>query len=69
MFYGNLAALVQKDLKRMLGYSSIAHAGYIIIGMIALGEKGFALSIYYIVGFLVMYLAWFPGHLQGFPSG
>lgn len=59
MFYGNLAALVQKDLKRMLGYSSIAHAGYLLIGMIALGEKGFALSIYYMVGFLVMYLACF----------
>lgn len=59
MFYGNLAALVQKDMKRMLGYSSIAHAGYLIIGMIALGERGFALSIYYTVGFLVMYLACF----------
>jgi NADH-quinone oxidoreductase subunit N len=59
MFYGNLAALVQKDLKRMLGYSSIAHAGYLLIGMIALGEKGFALSIYYMVGFLIMYLACF----------
>jgi NADH-quinone oxidoreductase subunit N len=59
MFYGNLAALVQKDMKRMLGYSSIAHAGYLMIGMIALGERGFALSIYYTVGFLVMYLACF----------
>jgi NADH-quinone oxidoreductase subunit N len=59
MFYGNLAALVQKDLKRLLGYSSIAHAGYVLIGMIALGEKGFALSIYYMVGFLVMYLSCF----------
>ena len=59
MFYGNLAALVQRDMKRMLGYSSIAHAGYLLIGMIALGEKGFALSIYYMAGFLVMYLSCF----------
>jgi NADH-quinone oxidoreductase subunit N len=59
MFYGNLAALVQKDMKRMLGYSSIAHAGYLLIGMIALRETGFALSVYYMVGFLVMYLACF----------
>ena len=59
MFYGNLAALVQKDMKRMLGYSSIAHAGYLLIGMVTLGEKGYALSLYYMVGFLVMYLACF----------
>lgn len=69
MFYGNLAALVQKDMKRMLGYSSIAHAGYIIIGMIALGEKGFALSIYYMVGFLVMYLACFLVICKVSPQG
>jgi NADH-quinone oxidoreductase subunit N len=59
MFFGNLAALVQKDAKRMLGYSSIAHAGYLMIGIITLGEKGFALSIYYMAGFLIMYLACF----------
>lgn len=59
MFYGNLAALVQKDLKRMLGFSSIAHAGYLIIGMVSLGERGFALAIYYTAGFVVMYLACF----------
>jgi NADH-quinone oxidoreductase subunit N len=59
MFFGNLAALVQKDIKRMLGYSSIAHAGYLMIGIVTLGEKGFALSIYYMAGFLVMYLACF----------
>ena len=35
MFWGNLAALKQKNIKRMLAYSSIAHAGYILIGVIA----------------------------------
>jgi NADH-quinone oxidoreductase subunit N len=59
MFFGNLAALVQRDIKRMLGYSSIAHAGYLMIGIVTLGDKGFALSIYYMVGFIVMYLACF----------
>ena len=32
MFYGNLIALVQKHLKRLLGFSGIAHAGYAMIG-------------------------------------
>jgi NADH-quinone oxidoreductase subunit N len=59
MFFGNLGALVQRDFKRMLGYSSIAHAGYILIGMITLEERGFTLSIYYTAGFLIMYLACF----------
>jgi NADH-quinone oxidoreductase subunit N len=59
MFFGNLAALVQRDIKRMLGYSSIAHAGYLMIGIVTLGDKGFALSIYYMAGFIVMYLACF----------
>jgi NADH-quinone oxidoreductase subunit N len=36
MFIGNLAALVQQDLKRTLAYSSIAHAGYLLMGLVAL---------------------------------
>ena len=36
MFYGNLVALVQKDIKRMLGFSGIAHAGYVLLGLITL---------------------------------
>ena len=35
MVFGNLIALVQKDVKRVLGYSSIAHAGYMLVGVIA----------------------------------
>jgi NADH:ubiquinone oxidoreductase subunit 2 (subunit N) len=35
MTYGNLAALVQKDVKRLLGYSAIAHAGYLMVGIVA----------------------------------
>jgi len=40
MTVGNLAALTQSNLKRMLAYSSIAHAGYVLLGMIAVGLKG-----------------------------
>lgn len=59
MFYGNLLALVQKDIKRMLGFSGIAHAGYVVLGILVLGETGYAASIFYIVGYLVMNLAAF----------
>jgi NADH-quinone oxidoreductase subunit N len=40
MFYGNLAALMQKDFKRLLGFSGIAHAGYALLGFVALGQAG-----------------------------
>lgn len=59
MFYGNLIALVQTDLKRMLGFSGIAHAGYVLLGLVTLRESGYAAAIYYIVGYLIMNLAGF----------
>ena len=59
MFYGNLLALVQKDLKRMLGFSAIAHAGYIMLGILLFKESGYATSIFYVIGYLVMNLAAF----------
>ncbi|MEW6426458.1 MAG: NADH-quinone oxidoreductase subunit N [Thermodesulfobacteriota bacterium] len=59
MFYGNLSALVQKDIKRMLGFSGIAHAGYVLLGLITLKDSGYAASMYYIVGYLLMNLACF----------
>lgn len=59
MFYGNLSALVQTDVKRMLGFSGIAHAGFVLLGLITLKETGFATSMYYITGYLFMNLACF----------
>ena len=59
MFYGNIIALVQSDIKRMLGFSGIAHAGYVLIGLVTLQQTGFALSLYYIVGYLFMNIAAF----------
>jgi len=59
MFYGNLLALAQKDIKRMLGFSGIAHAGYVMLGILVLGETGYAAAIFYIVGYLVMNLTAF----------
>jgi NADH-quinone oxidoreductase subunit N len=40
MFFGNLLALPQRSVKRMLAYSSIAHAGYLLVGVVAAGAKG-----------------------------
>jgi NADH-quinone oxidoreductase subunit N len=40
MTLGNLAALRQENIKRMLAYSSISHAGYLLIGVVALGQIG-----------------------------
>jgi proton-translocating NADH-quinone oxidoreductase chain N len=57
--FGNLAALVQTDVKRLLGYSSIAHAGYILIGLIAGTAAGLAASAFYAMAYMVMNLTCF----------
>ncbi|MDR3569634.1 MAG: NADH-quinone oxidoreductase subunit N [Syntrophobacteraceae bacterium] len=54
MTFGNLVALIQKDMKRLLAYSSIAHAGYILIGILTLTSQGYACAIYYAAAYLVM---------------
>ena len=59
MCYGNLTALVQTDVKRMLGFSGIAHAGYILKGMATLQGWGIATALYYATGYLFMMLAAF----------
>lgn len=59
MTVGNLCALVQNDVKRILAYSSIAHAGYVMIGILCVNELGFASAVYYIAGYLLMNLACF----------
>src|SRR5690242_5978644 len=59
MCYGNLIALIQKDFKRLLGYSGIAHAGYALMGFVALSQEGYSAAVYYIVGYLLMVLACF----------
>lgn len=51
LIYGNLAALPQTNLKRLLGYSSIAHAGYLLVGVVSL--SGSAVT-FYLVSYLLM---------------
>ncbi len=54
MTVGNLAALRQLSLKRMLAYSSIAHAGYILVGVAAANESGVAAVLFYLFVYAFM---------------
>jgi NADH-quinone oxidoreductase subunit N len=59
MTLGNLVALWQKNIKRMLAYSSIAHAGYILMGVASGSEFGVSSMLYYLVTYLLTNLAAF----------
>jgi NADH-quinone oxidoreductase subunit N len=64
MFAGNLGALVQTNLKRMLAYSSIAHAGYILVALTAAAasdrpEAGIAAALFYLVSYALVKLGAF----------
>jgi NADH-quinone oxidoreductase subunit N len=54
MTVGNLAAIVQKDLKKLLAYSSIAHAGYAIIGILSMNHAGYAGAVFYAMALLIL---------------
>jgi len=54
MTYGNLVALVQKDFKRLLAYSAIAHAGYSLIGILSMNPTGYAAAVFYALAYLAM---------------
>ncbi len=59
MTLGNLSALGQQNLKRMLAYSGIAHAGYILMGLVVLNNDGLRAMLFYIVVYLIMNLGAF----------
>lgn len=59
MTFGNLSALTQRDVKRMLGYSSVSHAGYIVLGFIVGTKEGLAAAAFYAMAYLVMNLLCF----------
>jgi NADH-quinone oxidoreductase subunit N len=54
MSVGNLIALVQDNIKRMLAYSSIAHAGYVLVGFVAGGEIGTPGILFYMLAYTLM---------------
>jgi NADH-quinone oxidoreductase subunit N len=51
MAFGSLVAIAQKDVTRMLAYSSIAHAGFLLSGVIALSKSGLDASIFYLFAY------------------
>jgi NADH-quinone oxidoreductase subunit N len=59
MTVGNLAALTQSNLKRMLAYSSIAHAGYLMMGIVAGTERGITAMLIYLMVYSFMQLGAF----------
>jgi NADH-quinone oxidoreductase subunit N len=59
MTLGNLVALTQRNIKRLLAYSSIAHAGYILIGVVSLSALGLTSVVYYLIAYLVTNLTAF----------
>jgi NADH-quinone oxidoreductase subunit N len=54
LVWGNLAALAQRDVKRLLAYSSISHAGFILIAVSAASERGGEALLYYLVPYSAM---------------
>lgn len=69
MLVGNLAALVQADLKRMLGYSAVAHTGYILVAVVATGPEGTAAALFYLLAYALMNLGAFAVLLAIGPVG
>jgi NADH-quinone oxidoreductase subunit N len=59
MVWGNLAALTQDNVKRLLAYSSIAHAGYVLVGVLAINEIGLWAVVYYLVAYSAITLGTF----------
>jgi len=68
MTVGNLGALRQKNLKRMLAYSSIAHAGYLLVAFTALSADGVAAATFYALTYAVMNVGIFAviSHVGGY---
>jgi len=51
MIVGSLLAIAQRDVKRMLAYSSIAHAGFLLTGILALNQAGLRASLFYLAAY------------------
>jgi len=59
MTLGNVAALTQNNLKRMLAYSSIAHGGYLLVGLVSANDVGKAAILFYLLAYAVTNVAAF----------
>jgi len=59
MIVGNLMAIIQENVKRLLAYSSIGHAGYLLIGFVPGTSEGYSAVVFYLIGYLFMNLGAF----------
>lgn len=59
ILYGSLCAIPQRSLKRLMGYSSIANAGYLLLGVVAMSKTGASGILFYVTGYLFTVLAAF----------
>ena len=69
MVVGSLLAIVQSDVKRLLAYSSIAHAGFLLVGVVAANEQGKAGTLFYLLVYALMTLGAFAAVMLSAPSG
>jgi NADH-quinone oxidoreductase subunit N len=67
MTIGNFAALLQSNVKRLLAYSSIAHAGYVLVALTARSDVGTAAAMFYLAAYALMNIGAFAvvSHLSG----
>ncbi len=56
---GNLSALVQTNIKRLLGYSAVAHMGYMVLGLAATTTEGYSAGLFYLITYLIMIIGIF----------
>lgn len=56
---GNVVALVQTNLKRMLAYSTISHMGFLLVGLVNAGPEGYAAALFYAISYALMGTAGF----------
>ena len=59
MAVGNIVAIAQTNIKRMLAYSAISHVGFLLLGVLSGSAEGFAASMFYIITYVLMSLASF----------
>ena len=54
MFLGNVVAIAQSNLKRMLAYSTISHMGFVMMGILAATETGYGAAMFYVLAYTIM---------------
>lgn len=59
MILGNVVALTQHNIKRLLAYSTVAHVGYLLLGLVVMTESGLGSLVYYLITYLFMNLGAF----------